>query len=279
MDPRLVVHEHGKAPYRVVVVHGGPGAGGEMAPVATGLAGVCGVLEPIQTESTVAGQVAELARAVRTLGQPPVTLVGFSWGAWLSLLTAARHPALVRKLVLVGCGPLETKHVPAIEEKRLHRLPEAERGEYRRVLDRLARARTAPELDALLERLAALTRHTDAYDPVAERPETSRAVPLAPGQGRLFRAVWREAAQLRASGELLARAARVTCPVVALHGAEDPHPAAGVREPLAARLPGFRFVLLPRCGHKPWIERHARAAFFAHLTREVGSTADPRDEG
>lgn len=39
----------GKAPFTVAVIHGGPGAGGEMAPVARKLACDYGVLEPIQT--------------------------------------------------------------------------------------------------------------------------------------------------------------------------------------------------------------------------------------
>jgi len=49
--------KHGNPPFTVVVVHGGPGAGGEMAPVARELSKNFGVLEPIQTESTIEGQV------------------------------------------------------------------------------------------------------------------------------------------------------------------------------------------------------------------------------
>jgi len=43
--------KYGKPPFRVAVIHGGPGAGGEMAPVVRELASDCGVLEPIQTYS------------------------------------------------------------------------------------------------------------------------------------------------------------------------------------------------------------------------------------
>ena len=60
----------------------------------------------------------------------------------------------------------------------------------------------------------------------------------------------------------LARVRRICCPVVAIHGAYDPHPAEGVERPLSASLPAFRFVLLERCGHTPWLERHAREAFY-----------------
>jgi hypothetical protein len=40
-----------------------------------------------------------------------------------------------------------------------------------------------------------------------------------------------------------------------LTGDFDPHLAEGVQAPLAAVLKQFRFMCLPRCGHKPWIER------------------------
>jgi pimeloyl-ACP methyl ester carboxylesterase len=58
--------------------------------------------------------------------------------------------------------------------------------------------------------------------------------------------------------------------VVAIHGDHDPHPAAGVQEPLSATLAQFRFILLERCGHRPWIERQARDAFYEALEEELG---------
>ncbi len=52
-------------------------------------------------------------------------MIGFSWGAWLSLILAAQYPYLVSRLILIGCGPLEEKYVPKIMETRLSRLSEA----------------------------------------------------------------------------------------------------------------------------------------------------------
>ncbi len=39
---------HGRAHYPTAVVHGGPAAAGEMAPVARELARDCGILEPLK---------------------------------------------------------------------------------------------------------------------------------------------------------------------------------------------------------------------------------------
>jgi pimeloyl-ACP methyl ester carboxylesterase len=57
--------------------------------------------------------------------------------------------------------------------------------------------------------------------------------------------------------------------VLAIHGDSDPHPAAGVREPLSRTLPDFRFILLEKCGHMPWLERQARDTFYALLREEL----------
>ena len=83
---------YGKPPYNVVVVHGGPGASGEMAPVARALASDWGILEPIQTATSLDGQIKELSALLNENGDLPVTLVGFSWGAWLSFIVAAKYP-------------------------------------------------------------------------------------------------------------------------------------------------------------------------------------------
>src|ERR1039458_2668780 len=80
---------HGTAPFRVAVIHGGPGAAGEMAPVARRSSRNDGVLEPLQTARSVEGQIEELREALSRHSQLPAVLIGLSWGAWLSLLTAA----------------------------------------------------------------------------------------------------------------------------------------------------------------------------------------------
>jgi len=61
----------------------------------------------------------------------------------------------------------------------------------------------------------------------------------------------------------------IRCPVVAIHGDWDPHPAEGVNDPLTKVLPDFRFVLLEKCGHRPWIERNAAETFYKVLVEEI----------
>ena len=55
---------YGEKPFTTAVIHGGPGAPGEMSPVARELATDYGVIEPLQTASLIEGQVSELRVAL-----------------------------------------------------------------------------------------------------------------------------------------------------------------------------------------------------------------------
>jgi pimeloyl-ACP methyl ester carboxylesterase len=259
------VRTYGEPPFGVAVIHGGPGAGGEMAPVARRLASTRGVLEPIQTATSLDGQVEELRTVLEAHGEPPVNLIGFSWGAWLSFIVAARHPAIVKKLILVGSGPFEEHYVAELQQARLSRLSEEERVEFEATL-RALNDPTTEDKDGLLARLGGLAAKTDTYDPISGGAEDADLVAAC---GDVFQSVWEYAARLRRSGDLLEMGRRIRCPVVAIHGDYDPHPAEGVQKPLAGVLGHFRFILLENCGHRPWTERQARDVFYRVLENEL----------
>ena len=238
-----------------------------MAPVAGKLAFSRGVLEPIQTAMTVDGQVDELRALMELHGALPVTLIGYSWGAWLSFILAARSRGVVGKLIMVSSGPFEKEYAASIQATRMSRLSAEERAALGATIAALGDAATENK-SALLARLGELTARADSNDPVPEATAEDDKVDL-PGKGDLFQAVWSEAAEMRRNGALLALGRRIACPVVAIHGDFDPHPADGVWKPLAGVLKDFRFILLERCGHTPWLERYARHAFYEVLEREL----------
>lgn len=253
---------YGAPPFTVAVVHGGPGAPGEMAPVARALAPGWGVLEPLQTAATFDGQVQELQAILQHTGDLPVTLIGWSWGAWLSFMLAARHPGTVKKLILVGSGPFETTYAANITKTRLRRLSAAERAD----VFALSAALDEPagtDKSTVMAQLGTVIAKADAYDPLLHEREQLEC------QYQIHQRVWAEADALRRSGELLALGTKITCPVVALHGDYDPHPAEGVNKPLARVLTDFHFVLLKHCGHCPWIERRARDQFYMIIKHEL----------
>lgn len=253
---------YGQAPFVLAVIHGGPGAPGDMAPVARELANTCGVLEPLQTAISLEGQIQELRVTLEQCGDLPVILLGHSWGAWLSYLVAARYPAIVKKLILVSSGPFEAHYADDIRTTRYSRLNSDERAELKRLLERIENL-DAPDRDQAFARFGQLFERTDAYDPLPHKSE------VMAGQADQFRQVWQEAAELRRRDYLLDIGKHITCPVIAIHGDFDPHPAEGVEHPLSLILQDFRFILLPHCGHKPWIERQARETFYQILRDEL----------
>ena len=259
---------YGNEPYKVVVVHGGPGAAGEVAPVARELGASRGVLEPMHVAMSVDGQVEELKAVLENHADLPATLIGHSWGAWLCFILAAKHPALVKKLILVASGPFEEKYAIEIQETRMRRLDENQREEFASILAILDDPLSS-EKDRAFARLGELISAADAYDRIPPSQEELDAMQEVHPSNAVFNAVWPEAAALRRGGKLLAFGKKITCPVVAIHGDHDPHPAEGVRVPLSRVLKDFKFILLDHCGHEPWLERQAKERFFEILEQEL----------
>ena len=76
---------------------------------------------------------------------------------------------------------------------------------------------------------------------------------------------WADMVRLQGEGVYPAAFAAIHAPVVMLHGADDPHPGAMIRDSLRPYLPQLEYSEIPRCGHYPWRERHARDDFIARL--------------
>ncbi len=118
------IRKYGKTPYRVAVIHGGPGAPGEMAPIARELSQIFGVLEPLQTKTTLNEQLEEIKIVLSDNSNFPLTLIGFSWGAILSFIFTSKNPEYIKKLILVSSGVFEEKYAVDIMKTRLRRLSE-----------------------------------------------------------------------------------------------------------------------------------------------------------
>jgi len=253
---------YGKAPFGVVVIHGGPGAPGHMAPVARELSLDWGVLEPLQTATSLEGQVQESRDVLEKNGDLPVTLIGWSWGAMLSFIFSARYPAFVKKLILVGSGVYEEQYAATTMETRLNRLTEEERREAHSLVEAMNDP-TVGDRNTPFARLGDLFTKADAYDPLTLDSEGLEV------QYNIYQRVWKDATELRSTGELLRLGKQIQCPVVAIHGDYDPHPPEGIKKPLSAVLGRFQFILLKNCGHMPWIEKEAMGEFYEILKKEL----------
>lgn len=256
---------YGKKPYNVVVVHGGPGAPGSLGYVAKELSKTHNVLEPFQSAGSVAGQIEELHNYINGNCAGKTKLIGHSWGAWLAYIYTAMHPEKVKKLILVAAGSFDERYNFNLTNLRLSRLSEENRKEALEIINWMNHA--TEDNPAKMKRFSELMELADFYDCEEVIDEATEF------QYDIFQSVWKEADKMRRFGELMQYGKKIKCPVIAIHGNYDTHPALGVEEPLSKLLKkNFRFIGLDQCGHYPWKEKHAKDKFFEILETELSQT-------
>jgi pimeloyl-ACP methyl ester carboxylesterase len=220
------------------------------------------VLEPMQRRSggerlTVARHVEDLHALVRARQSDQPALVGHSWGAMLALAYAAAHPGCASRLVLVGCGTFDR----------------ASRQELRRTIDERmdpdARRRIAglaagvPDPD---ERLGAWGR---LLAPLHSFDADLRHLEIGACDAEAHHQSWSDMRRLQDNGTYPAAFSTIDVPVVMLHGEADPHPGWLIHASLEPYVRQLEFVEIARCGHYPWLERHAHEEFLTHLRRSL----------
>jgi pimeloyl-ACP methyl ester carboxylesterase len=253
---------HGQPPYHTVVIHGGPGALGEMQPVAERLSKHQGTLEPLLSATTIEGQIDELHAHLQIQGAAPYIVIGHSWGAWLGYLYAARFPDLVRRLILISSGPFEDRFAPLILQTRLQRLSKTETEQLDRFQEAIDSADDT-EKNRIFTNIGDILFRADTYQPITIMPSQIDC------RYDVFKSVWAEAEEWRRTGKLLQQGRFIRCPVTAIHGEYDPHPFEGVQGPLSRILMDFNAILLSKCGHYPWLETEAREEFYRVLSDQL----------
>jgi pimeloyl-ACP methyl ester carboxylesterase len=255
-----MVRKYGKTPFTVAVIHGGPGAPGYMAPVARRLAQKYGVLEPLQSANSVQGQIAELKTQIGSCTNQPVTLIGSSWGAVLSLLFTARHQETVNRLILIGCGTFSKEDSAKVESIRNQRLKTGDKKKLQKLLEEID---TLPEKNQnkLMADFAGIFETTDNYKPITGLQKTTGY------RWSIFRDVWSDFVKLRdKQGYIEKELSKITVPVTLIQGDYDPHPANEVYSFLKKYIPQTELYKLERCGHYPWREKYARDKFYQILS-------------
>ncbi len=252
---------HGNAPYGAAVLHGGPGALGGMSHVAQKLSQICGIIEPIQRALTIDGLVNEFHDTIKQHGNPPMTLIGHSWGAWLSIIYAATYPELIKEIVLIGAGPFEEKYAVLLMDTRLGKLNHNDTSRCMEI-QKLLNDPVREDKNQLMAEFGYLMQKADTYLNIDNMPEEKTQISF-----QAFNCIWSEASALRKNGKLLEYAAAIQCPVTAIHGDYDSHPADGVKIPLSKIIKDFKFIFLKNCGHYPWFEAEAHEKFFSILNK------------
>ena len=263
----IEVRTYGDSAHDVVVLHGGPGARGSAASLAAALAPDHKVYEPWQRRGgarhplTVESHVADLA----AVAPERAVYVGWSWGAMLGLSFASVHPERVASLVLVGCGCYDEA---SREEhaRRLHSNLDDEWGHLEDLYDRLEHAEDTEWRDDLLGQIGKLVETATAIDPIGSTAADTH--PDADGHEE----TWADAMRLQHEGIEPARFEAICCPVLMLHGDEDPHPGTAIRDILQLHIPHLAYIGFRQCAHVPWLERQACDRFDDILMEWIADT-------
>lgn len=193
--------------------------------------------------------VEDLEAVRKALGAGQVDLIAHSYVGVMAMLYTAAHPGRVRRVVLLSPAAPDPARDPAPP-------PDAT---TRRVFARLEELRASPPAgDAEARCRAVWEVLADLYvaDPVHAAAVRSWGRCDLPNE-RGFMAYWTTHVEpsLRRAASSDAVLARVTCPVLVVHGTADRSaPFSGGRA-WATRLPDARLLSLDGVAHAPWIER------------------------
>ncbi len=261
----MQVRSYGNVGPPVILLHGGPGAPGSMAPVGRALGETFRVLEPFQRSSdkdndkdqpplTVARHIADLDELIDSRhSMAPPALVGHSWGAMLALAYAAAHPGSVRALALISCGTFNA----ASRARMKFLLDQRFTPQLRRQMEQLRAG--FPDPNQRLKAVGDFLLPLYSFDLVTTNTETGGC------DARAHDETWHDMLHLQESGVYPAALAAIKVPVLMLHGAADPHPGTMIRDSLLPYLPQLEYREWVHCGHYPWLERAVRGEFFALL--------------
>lgn len=259
--------KHGPPKIQAVVLHGGPGAPGYMAPVARELSRQFGVLEPYQTKDSLEGQIVELRNQISEVTDDEVCLIGSSWGATLALFYAARY-SNVSKVILIGSCVYDEDSSKKVKELRFSRMSDNTKDVFE-TLNKLVAEN--PENDELFAQLADCFFDSDTFEPFTRDLEVEKC------QKEINLKVWNDFKKIRDSkGELAKIFSNIKCPVLNIHGSYDPHIIEGIQPFLESCIKNIELKILDQCGHYPWIEKHAKDEFFKILRNELSNCQSSR---
>lgn len=256
----MFVRRYGKAGPLVLVLHGGPAAVGDVAPIAKGISKSFRAVEPWQRGSgsvplTVARHIADLHELAADLGEDsPLAIVGHSWGAMLALCYAAEYPSKAGPIVLVGCGTFDQAARNRMQATIEERMDDGLRDHVRRMSTEVA-----DPADRFI-RTFKLTRHLFDSDPINPYPDKEESEPF---DIQAHQETWSDMVKFQDDGIYPNAFAAIESPVLMLHGQYDPHPGKMIRDSLLRHLPQLEYHEWERCGHSPWIEKSAREEFFS----------------
>jgi proline iminopeptidase len=260
---------------RLLVLHGGPGASHDyLLPQMLALAERYDLLFYDQRGGgrsrsgnseviTWHTHVEDLGQVAREFTLEPLSIIGYSWGALLALLYAARAYSggeIVRpaRLVLLNPAPATAAFRRQFEEEFARR----QRAEPIRTMREELQKSGLQERDRNAYRQRAFELSVAGY---FANPERARDLTPFRIIGKVQESVWESLGDYDLTRDLGA----IGCPALVVHGREDPIPLASSEHTAVALR--AELVVLADCGHVSYVERPEE--LFPAVERFFGSTS------
>ncbi|MBC77133.1 MAG: alpha/beta hydrolase [Halobacteriovoraceae bacterium] len=269
------IDKYGAGPKTIVLIHGGPSLFGYMKSLGKHLAPSYKVIDYAQkgtyespgssNDLSIDSHIDDLVEVVKSnSSEDKVVLLGHSWGASLSLLTAAQHPDLVEKVIVMGTAPLEEKTADAFSENLNRKFPKSVKAKLEKIDRELELAKTDQDKNTLMQdrlRLIGPYYHLN--------PKTEEFMPSLKWNYITFLnsidSLWKKID----AGEIPSLLQRVKSPVVAFHGDSDPIPHQETFKFLKRNIGNLKTIKVEHAGHFPWLEETSKERFLKDLFLEL----------
>lgn len=249
----------------LVLCHGGPGLWDDLRPVANSVDDLVTVHRYDQRGGgrssktppyTVSKFVEDLESLREHWGYEQWIVGGHSWGASLALAYAVQHPDRVEGIVSVsGTGLGWGWHAEYKQEVR-RRLGEERESELNALKNKRDKLDVGSEEFAAVDRQICRIQWSTDFANAERAPELVEALideRFIPNY-EVNKMVTEDWKQLSVTQTFRTAVSRIACPVLIVHGVDDPRPVSAV-EQFAKSLPDARLELIDGVGHFPWIER------------------------
>jgi proline iminopeptidase len=203
---------------------------------------------------SLADQIADLDALLDHLHMSRADLLGHSWGGYLVMAYAARHPARVSKLIICDSG------APKLQDTRFlfkEIFPET--------MARMDAFSFAEELGDTAASNASFREYLSMLCYSPQKREVLLTKPAVPTLQSVNRALWNDAGRFDLTPEL----AKFRFPALVLTGRYDINVAPSVAWGIHHEIPNSRFVVFETSGHLPFYEERDHfvdvvESFLAH---------------
>lgn len=197
--------------------------------------------------------VEDLERLRKSLGIKGMNLFGHSWGGLLAMHYAVKYPKNLKSLILCNTAPATSDFVGPFLKTRTERTTHDDSLTISRILASDGFARRDP---AVITEFVRATFKTYFFN---RSYVDSLSLNLLENTATNFLPVYTLMGRYLANYNLFPKLRAIHCRTLILHGDFDPIPA-DLNKKLTRYIKHSRFVLIPRCGHFPFIE--SRSSFL-----------------